>query len=584
MTIDAARFRARGRVAEGACLALATLACAAMYVATDAPLYNPVGTIDPWLYTALWTNFDQIYHYFVGTYYASRLPWIVPGYALNLLFDQQTAYFVIHIAFFFAGAILFYSLCRRWFGLVPALIAYIGLTGNQMYFNEHRWDYETGGALTFMIASVAFALPKTSSSNRRCVSLALSGFFGAATVTTLIVDSAFLVVGLPLLYAALLPELSRDSRLRHVALDLGAFATGALLLVVGGGIFAKWHDGDEFLFFMPQIRAVFSTNSGGYQQAVSDWLPRSPYFFFPTFVVLLAVLVLLLARPSPGSTRRLLLAGTVWTAIVFAGMSLWEFGSTGFLFEYGYYFSAFLVPTLFTLAAVVAVMLEPRTGVRPWAPAIVVLSAAGILATGLWIYRSDSPDRIASALTDRAYLTALVAMGLTLALVAIWGALRTPVLAVFAVALAVFAVTYAAEASYGTSAPSDPRTGPLYEIGSQLTSYLHENGYADEMPFFWYDSSYDGGLYASLQSLYYFGYTYVGLDLPRVDQDFRSRMNLYQPTRLVLLCTEAGCHGAQSALTRAGYTAMLVRRRLLAERPVHVWVEIYGVKPTAAVR
>ena len=132
-------------------------------------------------------------------------------------------------------------------------------------------------------------------------------------------------------------------------------------------------------------------------------------------------------------------------------------------------------------------------------------------------------------------------------------------LAVFAVALAVFAVTYAAEASYGTSAPSDPRTGPLYEIGSQLTSYLHENGYADEMPFFWYDSSYDGGLYASLQSLYYFGYTYVGLDLPRVDQDFRSRMNLYQPTRLVLLCTEAGCHGAQSALTRAGYTAMLVR-------------------------
>ena len=138
------------------------------------------------------------------------------------------------------------------------------------------------------------------------------------------------------------------------------------------------------------------------------------------------MLVLLLARPSPGSTRRLLLAGTVWTAIVFAGMSLWEFGSTGFLFEYGYYFSAFLVPTLFTLAAVVAVMLESRTGVRPWAPAIVVLSAAGILATGLWIYRSDSPDRIASALTDRAYLTALVAMGLTLALVAHLGCIADP--------------------------------------------------------------------------------------------------------------------------------------------------------------
>ena len=564
---------------------LATLACAAMYGATDAPLYNPVGTIDPWLYTALWTNFDQIYHQFVGTYYASRLAWIVPGYALNLLFDQRTAYFVIHIAFFFAGAILLYSLCRRWFGFVPALTAYIALIGNQMYFNEHRWDYETGGALTFVIASVAFALPKTSSPRRRCVSLALSGFFGAAAVTTLIVDSAFLVVGLPLLYVALLPELDPDSGLRQLALDLSSFVTGALLLVVGGGIFAKWHDGNEFLFFMPQLRAVFSTSSENYQQAVRDWLPRSPYFFFPTFVVLLAVLVLVVARPSPGSTRRLLLAGTAWTAIVFVGMSLWEFGSTGFLFEYTWYFSAFLVPTLFTLAAVVAVMLETHRDIRPWAPVIVALGAAAVLATGLWIYRSDSPGRIASHVTDRVYLTALVVMGLTLALVALWGALRISALAAVALALSVFAVTYAAEASYGTFVYgySDRRTGALYEIGSQLTSYLRENGYDDEMPEFWYDSSYDGGLYASLQSLYYFGYTYVGLNLPKVDEDFRGRMNFFQPTRLVLLCTEVGCPGAQSALTRAGYATTLVRRRLFAEGPVHVWVDILRVKPSAAV-
>ena len=276
MTIDAARFRARGRVAEGACLALATLACAAMYVATDAPLYNPVGTIDPWLYTALWTNFDQIYHYFVGTYYASRLPWIVPGYALNLLFDQQTAYFVIHIAFFFAGAILFYSLCRRWFELVPALIAYIGLTGNQMYFNEHRWDYETGGALTFMIASVAFALPKTK----------------------LIQPSVREPGSVRILRCRHRHDADRGQRVPRGQLAPAVCAAPAKRVVTRGcgtsrstsarspqghccssSGWASSRSGTTATSSCSScrnIRAVFSTNSGGYQQAVSDWLPRSP--------------------------------------------------------------------------------------------------------------------------------------------------------------------------------------------------------------------------------------------------------------------------------------------------------------------
>jgi hypothetical protein len=584
MTTDLLRrFSNRSRVAEGAALVLSTLACIGMYFATDAPLYNPVGTIDPWLYTALWTNFDQIYHYFLGTYYASRLPWIAPGYALNLLFDQRTAYFIAHIAFFFAGAILFYLVCRRWFGVIPALAVYVGLIGNQMYFNEHRWDYETGGALTFVIASIAFAIPTTSSRRRRSISLALSGFFGTAAVTTLIIDSAFLAAGLPVLYVAALLGVDRSARLARLALDFIAFAAGALLLVVGGGIFTKWHDGDEFLFFMPQLRAVFSTNSEGYQQPVGDWFPRDPYFFFPIFVVLLALVVLLVARPAAGSTRRMLIAASIWTAAVFGGMALWEFGSTGFLFEYSYYFSTFLVPTLFTLAAVIAVVLEPRAGREPWGPAVFVLSAVAVLGTGLWIYRSDSPERIASDVTDGAYLTVLVAMVIANALVALWGALRIPALGAIALAVAFFGVTFGADASYGTSVfgHSDRRTGGLYEIGSQMTDYLHENGFKDEMPFFWYDSAYDGGIYASLQSLYYFGYTYVGLNLPRVDQDFRSRMSLYQPSRLVLLCTEARCSNAPSALARAGYPTELVRRRLFREDPVHVWVAIYRLKPAA---
>lgn len=585
MTNNPREFPGRSRVAEGAALALSTLACIGMYIATDAPLYNPVGTIDPWLYTALWTNFDQIYHHFLGTYYASRLPWIAPGYALNVLFDYRTAYFIIHIAFFFAGGILFYIVCRRWFGVIAALTAYIGLIGNQMYFNEHRWDYETGGALTFVIASIAFGLPKTVSPRRRAISFALAGFFGGAAVTTLIIDSVYLAVGLPLLYVAVLPEWDGHYWLSRATRDLLAFAAGAMLLLAGGGIFSNRHDGG-FFFFMPQVRAVLSTNSEGYQQPVSVWFPQEPYFFFPIFVVALGLVMLAVGRPTSRPTRRLLAAATAWTAVVFAGISLWEFGGTGFLFEYSYYFSAFLVPTLFTLAAVVAAILEPRAGREPWPLVVVVSIALAVLVAGLWIYRSDSPDRVANGVTHGAYLAMLVAMAVALALVVLWRALRIPTLAAVGLAVAFFAVTYGAGASYGTwvYGRSDQRTGALYDIGWKMTNYLRQNGFKAEMPFFWYDSAYDGAAYASLQSLYYFGYTYVGLNLPRLDQEFRSRMNLYRPMKLVLLCSQVRCSGAPAALARARYPATLVRRRLIREGSVHVWVEIYELKAASAAR
>ncbi len=55
------KSRVRALGVDAAVLIGLTALTAAVYVWTKAPLYNPFGTIDPWLYTALWTNFDQIY-------------------------------------------------------------------------------------------------------------------------------------------------------------------------------------------------------------------------------------------------------------------------------------------------------------------------------------------------------------------------------------------------------------------------------------------------------------------------------------------------------------------------------------------
>jgi hypothetical protein len=564
--------------AEAVALVLVTGAAAAAYVWTKAPFYNPVDSIDPWLYTALWTNFDQIYHAFSTTYYVSRLPWIVPGYVVNLALDARTAYFVIHLVFFSTGAALLYFTCRRYFGRIAALCAYIGLIGNQLYFGAHHWDYEEGAVLTFLIASLAFAVPKRRTPGWRAASLALAGFFSAAVVTTRIVDIIYLV-GLPLVYCAVMLD-DRRTRLRSVARDLGAYAAGALVLLVGGGIFAKTH-GAEFLFFMPQIRIVMSTSGEGNQVPVHLWFSTEPYFFVPIFAMALGCLVLAAGRPSTIPARRMLFAATAWTALTFTVIALWEFAGSGFVFELGYYFSSFLVPTIFCLAGCTAGLIDgakPRALLRL---AALGLAAVGVLAPLVWVYRSDALERAANGVFRGAYLTTLVFMAVALLLAGVVLVRRSLLACALAVGLTFLAASYGVDASRRTLqySASDPRTAPLYGLGQETIGFLKANGFRRELPHFWYDDEDQGGIYRALQSLYYFSYTFLGIHLPVVDRDFRSRFAASRPSKLVLLCSEPTCKGGPAALARAGFSSKQLVRRRLASGGEHVWVVIRSIRP-----
>lgn len=567
----------RSVAAEGLTLiGLSGLAVLA-YALTKAPLYNPVGTIDPWLYTAAWTNFNLIYHAFSTTYYLSRLPWIVPGYALNKFLGPEAAYFVIHLVFFFGAALLLYVVCRRYFGRVAAACGYVALIGNQLYFNAHRWDYEEGAVLAFMIASFAFAIPKRRTPRVRAFSLLLSGFFGAALTTTRIVDTVYLI-GLPLVYWAVMVEDDRHHRARRVAIDIVWFLAGGCALLIVGGLFAHRHGG-EFLFFMPQIRVMLQTTGEANQVPVHEWFPTEPYFFVPIFVTLLSALLLLIGRPSAAQPRRLLVASTAWLGVSFAGIALWEFAGTGWIFELSYYFSSFVVPSVFCVTGCVAGLLEGIKGMASRVLAL-ALAAIAVLVPLLWFYRSDSPLRAAHGVWHGAYLTTLVIMviGVVLALV-VW-ITRSRLACVATVAIAVLGVSYGVDASQGVlvDATSDSRTPGLYDVGQKTIRYLNTHGFSDQLPTFWYDVKYENSLYGSLQSLYYYGYTYVANELPKIDETFRSRMRLFRPAKLVLLCAEPSCAGASAALDRAGYRSAEIRRRRLESRGVHVWVVIRSIK------
>src|SRR5436189_4253135 len=110
VSADPGSPRSQRVIRELAGLVLVTIGLSGTYWWTSAPRFNPGTAIDPWLYTALFVNFDFIYKTFGYTYYATRLPWIIPGYLLNLLFSPVAAYYILHLVFFFGGGLFAYFL------------------------------------------------------------------------------------------------------------------------------------------------------------------------------------------------------------------------------------------------------------------------------------------------------------------------------------------------------------------------------------------------------------------------------------------------------------------------------------------
>lgn len=64
---------------------------------------RPGAWIDPFVYTGFFHNLTQHLQVFSGTYYGTRLPWILPGYLLNRLLPPLIANYVLHIGVYYVG-------------------------------------------------------------------------------------------------------------------------------------------------------------------------------------------------------------------------------------------------------------------------------------------------------------------------------------------------------------------------------------------------------------------------------------------------------------------------------------------------
>jgi len=534
---------------------------------TRAPLYNPSGTIDPWLYTALFVNFDQFYDHFGTSYYASRLPWIAPGRILYGVLPLDAAYWALHGFAFVGGVTALFVLARRYLGLAAAVVGAAMLALTPMYWNAQYWDYVDGVTLTYLLGGLCFGLP-LASGRLRAASLAASGLFFAAAVTTNPLAALFALV-FPIMYVFVQPATGLRQRLLVAAKDVAAFLVGAAALLVTLGVYAR-ANGGSFLFYEVQINLARSGIAGTSKIPGYEWLRSEARLLVPVFLLLVATPLLVVGRRLPpfrfaaGSV-----GGLGFLTIVGYG---WEFFAGGSLLDFTYAFSYFAGSIALATASTAALALSlARSHRSAHLGAAAAATAAGAVALGL-IYRDERAEWTGP--TGARISVALMVLAATLILGAVL-ARRTragAVAAAVAIAAVAFASHFAIDSSTGTftSSGSAPDNGSLYHAAVDQVAFVKRSSKpGDSLPGFWYSGVRPDLI--SVQSMYYFGYTAIATELPKVTKAMRERLAVWKPQTMVMLCDTRDCGGGAAALRRAGFPYVEENAARISRGRIRFW-------------
>ena len=116
-----------------------------------------------------------------------------------------------------------------------------------------------------------------------------------------------------------------------------------------------------------------------------------------------------------------------------------------------------------------------------------------------------------------------------------------------------------------------PNNRGLYHAALDQAAFVKRSTAQDNsLPVFWYPAA-KHPEFASIQSMYYFGYTYLDLELPKVTSGMRQRLDQSKPQTIVMLCETRDCAGGQAALRRAGHSYLEDSAERISQGQIRLW-------------
>jgi hypothetical protein len=469
-------------------------------------IFSPPQSIDPWVYHGFFRNLQEYKaDLFPGTYYGSRLSWILPGYVAYRFLPPLAANYVLHLGLWYTASFALYYAVRRTAGRQAGLVAAV-LLGSYIHFlYAVGSDYVDGPANVYLLLCFALLTAAADDGRKR-----LAPAFAGAAFAAVVYTNLFTILFAPVvaLYFALLARRARGWTLRGRLASLAWFLAGFAGLTVFLGCVNLGLAG-SFEFYMPSVYYVMAHvgQPNAWKLPVAQWIGQAEWLVLPV-VVAGAALIALGSRRFRSSPAGLAAAGAFLLACGL--MILCEWRGIPVL-QYSYYASYLIPPAFVVIGALLGGLLDDRPGAAGPLPASVALACVvlAIVTLPLWGYNA-----YLSQLRVHAWPFAPLALGGLFAICCLVRGKAASWAAVVALAACLATSSSIGYAFAGRHAERET----FARIAQAADAVDAVRG--DEFIWFWYSKA-DPHFaeFHALHSIYLWGYTMVGEQFPSVKPD-----------------------------------------------------------------
>jgi hypothetical protein len=525
-------------------------------------IYSPPGMLDPWVYYGYMRNFIAFKGgLFPGTYYGSRLSWLLPGFAINRIFPPVAANYILHLAVFYTAVFAAYALVKRMMGRRAALLTAILLGFTPAFWAAAGWDYVDGSGIAYCLLAMALTAAAAAHPRNRLL-LTAAGAAYACLIYSNIVWLVFSPV-FPALYAWQRPFANRRLAAGLASFVLWFAAGWAIVTTVLGAI--NYFVEGSFWFYAPSVLFSISTMGGPNPWKAKDysWVRTAYWLALPAIGCTISGIVC--ARRVFAKTRP-----PDRATVFFAVNLLYSAGILVLMEARGrpalqlYYYASYLIPGT-TLLLGAALFDQFAFFSARW---FRVMTGAAIAAgVGIWWFSAFRWGYVAVFKT----LVYLFAAGvLTLICGAVWR--RHPV----AVAAAIFgfgSVCIVTKAM-GGSPPGNSTAAAFRRIVAGMEAV--ERGRRDNPVKFWFSQEDPNSAeFHSINACYLWAFVYMNFQFPYLEPT-RTLANgsvIVVPSSRPDILPEA-----QTAFIPRGQRVRLLEKTRIADRDVAYWIHILEVE------
>lgn len=519
---------------------------------------NPyIVTIDPWLYTGYFLNFESYYKMFGVLYYGTRLSWIILGYVLYKIFPVLVANYVLHFGFIAAAVLSLYYILKRTISDRVAVFTALLFAGYVYFLNEMGWDYISSPTMTFFLLTLSFLVLFIRSRYWKyylllagifCISMIYANFFAIVFLPTIIVFLFFILKKNKFPIIPRLLYFVLGIFVGFAAMEIFVYLlTGNILVIFKQANIALYYNGIISPWWIP----------------IEKWILSAPWLLLPLVIVIGCIVFLSSQQFNIWKNRYsynwFFILNFLMTVLIFVGFHIK--GNPVFQFTY---YACYLIPPMFlAIGAICSGILNSLTFKQFYFISCIEICLLLLPYTSIdIILRSE-------ILQSKLYLLLLVftiCWIVFLSLPVVSSKVQIKSLSILVILLAVISMSLFNGVQYSFSHPDYPDN---YENGfvSVIDSVkIISDATNNQNVRFWYDvnesgtNGYYGGIFNNINAMYLWGYTYIGRGFPQMDKkNIDKVIKVSTPTKIVILSTKDNAFFlANRSLGEMGYNTTYV--------------------------